>query len=276
MNTNEDILLRIANTLMVYAYHMKENGLMRGKTGAMLFLYLFSQHSGSEVCYDFAGELLDGLMKSGAEAPSSFEEGIAGLGWATGRLMRADIVGGDPNKVLGSIDSRLLGALGRNQWSETWNELIYFADRLADRPPLTGGKDMASILLSFIRWQTVEEHHRLTDAQTRAVSHFLRRVEALRGKSPQTAELRKHLDTHLGIKHTPLQQETNLPVEQQISTAIWQKIFHPAKAVCLPKSNVLLDHVGTLQTRLSPAALSLSGGLAGIGTIILYKLLSNN
>ena len=62
----------IANTSIMYVYHIKENGLLHGKTGVMYYLYLYAQYSGDEICYDFAGELLDGLMNSTVNAPSSF------------------------------------------------------------------------------------------------------------------------------------------------------------------------------------------------------------
>ena len=43
MNTREKILRMIANTSIMYVYHIKENGLLHGKTGVMYYLYLYAQ-----------------------------------------------------------------------------------------------------------------------------------------------------------------------------------------------------------------------------------------
>lgn len=46
--TKDEIMLMIANTFVVYVYHIENNGLVDGKTGAMLFLYRYAALSGNE------------------------------------------------------------------------------------------------------------------------------------------------------------------------------------------------------------------------------------
>lgn len=92
--TKDEIMLMIANTFVVYVYHIENNGLVDGKTGAMLFLYRYAALSGNEDYEALAGQLLDGMMKVAPSLPYGFESGLAGVGWAISRLMREGLVEG--------------------------------------------------------------------------------------------------------------------------------------------------------------------------------------
>lgn len=92
--TKDEIMLMIANTFVVYVYHIENNGLVDGKTGAMLFLYRYAALSGNEDYEALAGQLLDGMMKVAPSLPHGFESGLAGVGWAISRLIREGLVGG--------------------------------------------------------------------------------------------------------------------------------------------------------------------------------------
>ena len=282
MSTEEKILRRIANTLIMYSYHMTENGLLHGKTGAMLYLYLYAQHSGDEVCYDYAGELLDGLMKSASDAPSDFEDGAAGLGWCVTRLLRADIVGGRPNGVLAGIDNRILEMMSRNMWSKSWNELIYCAGRLADFKT-EGSKGYSELILSFLEWQIKEKQQKLSDNRKRAVSHYLDSYDIAFGKSIRTDALRKLLDlSHVDTVWKPDEESTvtsddidDNRIKRYITSSIWSMISGKLVSDTGPGIDELLDYVKRQQLGLSPDDLRLSDGLAGLGSILLNKEFTN-
>lgn len=278
MSTEEKILRRIANTLIMYSYHMTENGLLHGKTGAMLYLYLYAQHSGDEVCYDYAGELLDGLMKSASDAPSDFEDGAAGLGWCVTRLLRADIVRGRPNGVLAGIDNCVLEVMSRNMWSKSWNELIYCADRIADFKA-EGSKGYSELILSFIEWQIKGKQQKLSDNRKQAVSHYLDSYDIAFGKSIRTDALRKMLDlSHIDTVWEPDEESTVTSddidgnrIKRYITSSIWSMISGKLVSDIGLEIDELLDFVERQQPGLTPDDLRLSDGFAGLGTIILNK-----
>lgn len=45
--TTDEMLRMIANTLVVYSYHIDNNGLTNGKMGVILFLYRYAAHTGN-------------------------------------------------------------------------------------------------------------------------------------------------------------------------------------------------------------------------------------
>lgn len=281
MSTKDNILRQIANILIMYAYHIKENGLLRGKTGAMLYLYLYARHSGDEICYDFAGELLDGLMKSTVSAPSSFEDGIAGLGWCVGRLMRNDIVGGRPNSALAGIDHRLLDAMGHNSWSETWNELIYFADRIKDFK-LEGNKGCSYLVISYINWQINDRQLQLSDNRKRAVIRFIDCLDNAFGKSVETERLRNVLGiSPLGLRlhEEPVsyaEDTSDSRIKNYISLSFLSMVFDESNPAHEPDITELFDFVKKQQLGLTPDDLFLSDGFAGLGVTLLNNIIINN
>lgn len=275
----EDIILRkIANTLIVYSYHIEENGLI-GKTGAMFFLYLFAEHFDNQTCYDFAGDLLDGLMKSTSNAPSSFEEGLAGLGWSVGSLMRKGVVEGNPNTVLKNIDKKLIDYMTRERWSENWNELIYFADRIHDRPSPVNNCNVAELVFTYIKWQIKERcHGHLPVKRHKAVRHYLKNYRLIYGKSNDFTELWQYVSQSAADD-----QEDGLPynttattVENLITSILWQKIFNNKDTYRQLDCSELDEYVDATLQRLSPAEMSLFGGIVGLGTVLLYNKQSFN
>lgn len=67
--TTDEMLRMIANTLVVYSYHIDNNGLTNGKMGVILFLYRYAAHTGNRHYENFAGELLDGMMNVAMSLP---------------------------------------------------------------------------------------------------------------------------------------------------------------------------------------------------------------
>lgn len=147
--TKDEIMLMIANTFVVYVYHIENNGLVDGKTGAMLFLYRYAALSGNEEYEKLAGQLLDGIMKIAPSLPPGFESGLAGVGWAISRLMREGLVEGKPDNVLRAIDERVLGRMECDRKS-ILGQAVYMAERLRNTTPEYGLARYAGRMLDFI------------------------------------------------------------------------------------------------------------------------------
>lgn len=147
--TKDEIMLMIANTFVVYVYHIENNGLVDGKTGAMIFLYRYAALSGNEEYEELAGQLLDGIMKIAPSLPPGFESGLAGVGWAISRLMREGLVEGKPDNVLRAIDERVLGRMECDRKS-ILGQAVYMAERLRNTTPEYGLARYAGRMLDFI------------------------------------------------------------------------------------------------------------------------------
>lgn len=273
MNTREKILRMIANTSIMYVYHIKENGLLHGKTGVMYYLYLYAQHSGDEICYDFAGELLDGLMNSTVNAPFSFEEGIAGLGWAVGRLLRSDIVGGTPNSVLATVDRLLVEAMKHGAWSDLWNELLYFAGRMGDNPADIG--EILKTILSYLLWQARDKNAELSSSRKRAVRLYISKIKDF-DIPHEIMGLCRQLESYVigeGTSNAQQMSQDDNPVAGQIqsviSSSVWNLILNELMPSFGFSMDGLLEYVESRQKCFTPDELKLSGGLAGLGTLLL-------
>ena len=123
------LLQQIANTLVVYAYHIENNGLVNGKTGIMLFLYKYARYTNNEFYEDFAGEILDGLMRVSASLPLDFENGLAGLGWTICDLIEKKHVEGNADSVLSPIDKILLLDASHNKGISVMDSALYLSKR---------------------------------------------------------------------------------------------------------------------------------------------------
>lgn len=147
--TKDELLRMIANTLIVYSYHIENNGLTNGKAGAMLFLYRYAARTGHKGYEQFAGELLDYIMKMALSLPPDFENGLAGVGWAVSRLLSEGHVDGNPNQVLRRIDERVLGRIDVNK-QYMLGQAVYMAERLHDATPDYDLSRHAKGMLDFI------------------------------------------------------------------------------------------------------------------------------
>lgn len=83
-----NLLQRIANTLVLYSYHINDNGLFTGRTGIIYYLYNYSYYVGNEYYSDFAGDLLDKVLKASNGLSNDFEHGLTGIGWIVSRFIK--------------------------------------------------------------------------------------------------------------------------------------------------------------------------------------------
>ena len=222
MSNIEKVLLKIANTLMVYVYHVKENGLFHGKTGIMLYLYLYADYSKNKIVYEFAGNLLDGLMTNSGKAPSSFEYGIAGLGWSINKLLHADIIGGNPDKVMQPLDEQLLDLMAQDRWSPEWHELIYFADRVSESA--STAEKVTNMLLSFSKWKTDKQGSKLTNNQESSLLYFYKYGLRNHNSSKFHAEVSHLLKTISSKQVLSLKQQIDRSTDNLSKEIFWEWI----------------------------------------------------
>jgi len=129
-------LQKIANTLLLYSYHIDPIGLFNGKMGIALYLYRYARYADCKYYSEFADELLDKVLDSINHSSPDFESGISGVGWCINYLMKNEYVEGDPNDVLLNVDKRVFSQLGCNPITSMLGQGIYLLERLKDNKEL--------------------------------------------------------------------------------------------------------------------------------------------
>jgi hypothetical protein len=142
-------LQRIANTLILYSYHINPIGLLNGKMGIVLFLYRYADYSGYVQYREFADKLLDEILSSVAHSSSDFENGLSGIGWAVNFLIKNGHVDGDPNDILQDVDKRVFSNLKCNPYTSIFGQGIYLLERLKDNQDDIKFQDYTANCLDF-------------------------------------------------------------------------------------------------------------------------------
>jgi glycosyltransferase involved in cell wall biosynthesis len=84
-------------------------GLMKGTTGILVFLYHYARFSKSEAIKAKADALLDDLLISiQADTPYSFYNGLSGIGWGIEYLVNQGFQEGDTNEILEEFDKKIM------------------------------------------------------------------------------------------------------------------------------------------------------------------------
>jgi len=104
-----ELLQRIARYLMLHSSFTDNIGLLNGKIGIALFFYHYSRFTKRKVYSDFADELIEQIYKEiHINMPLDFENGLCGIAWGIGYLMRNGFIEGDPDEVLEDLDKRIM------------------------------------------------------------------------------------------------------------------------------------------------------------------------
>lgn len=123
-------LLRIANTLVLYSNHLNNNGLLTGKMGVVLFLYRYSQFANCEYYNEFAGKMLDEVLKVLGRTLNDFESGLTGIGWAVNYLLKENILEGNVDSVLKEVDKKVFSQMMCNPEVSIFGHAIYLIERM--------------------------------------------------------------------------------------------------------------------------------------------------
>lgn len=303
--TKDEIMLMIANTFVVYVYHIENNGLVDGKTGAMLFLYRYAALSGNEEYEKLAGQLLDGIMKIAPSLPSGFESGLAGVGWAISRLMREGLVEGKPDNVLRAIDERVLGRMECDRKS-ILGQAVYMAERLRNTTPEYGLARYAGRMLDFIHSELTCAKECPTLYHLNSALYFLscvRHITETRGSAvkligvlpsvydrikkessytEQDILINRLLSEKTGME--ALFSANDVPEKNVLCggnaggdaglrgfvNKAWQELVYFGRLVSvLPSLDKLSAYVDRMQTDLSEDSMSMRHGLGGLGLALI-------
>lgn len=82
MNAIDRYLLRIANTVSLYARDVQSHGLMNGKMGLALFLYEYAKHTKEPMFFELSKELVVNIENEiNPRSKIGFDSGLSGIGW---------------------------------------------------------------------------------------------------------------------------------------------------------------------------------------------------
>lgn len=114
METKEQILWQIANTVMVNHQFVNPTGLYAGRCGLALFLFKAAHALQVDAYEDFASQIWQECISSLAwQQDIDFKHGMTGIGWATLFILKQGWAEGDPDEVLGNLDLKIERTLNR-------------------------------------------------------------------------------------------------------------------------------------------------------------------
>jgi hypothetical protein len=105
-------LRRIADVLLLNGSLTGNLGLLRGKIGIAIFMYIYARKTGNETYKKFAGELIDEIYEQiNISTPVDFENGLTGIGWGIEYLVKNRFVEADTDEALSEIDNAIYKAM---------------------------------------------------------------------------------------------------------------------------------------------------------------------
>lgn len=114
METKEQILWQIANTVMVNHQFVNPTGLYAGRCGLALFLFKAAHTLQVDAYEDFASRIWQECISSlTRQQDIDFKHGMTGIGWATLRILEQGWAEGEPDEVLGNLDLKIERTLDR-------------------------------------------------------------------------------------------------------------------------------------------------------------------
>ena len=107
--TNNNILERISNHLILHAPILNNIGLLEGKMGIVLFFAHYSRYVKSYICEDFAEELLSQVVENiHSELPIDMKHGLCGIGWGIEYLVQNGFMNGNTDDILIDLDNKIM------------------------------------------------------------------------------------------------------------------------------------------------------------------------
>jgi hypothetical protein len=84
-------------------------GLLGGKTGVSVFFYHYARYTGKKIYNLFADELIDEIYKEiHRDLSCSFRDGLCGIAWGIGYLIKNSFVEANADDVLEELDRRIV------------------------------------------------------------------------------------------------------------------------------------------------------------------------
>lgn len=109
----EDIeLIRHTNNLVLKTPFTDKLGLSGGKMGVSILFYNLFRWKGKAIYEEFAGKLIDEITEEiSISTPTSFENGLSGIGWGIYYLIKENFVEADADEILADFDDRIFSTL---------------------------------------------------------------------------------------------------------------------------------------------------------------------
>lgn len=300
----EKSLLRIANTLVLYSYHVTGNGLLNGRMGIILYLFRYSSYAGNEYYSDFAGDLLDKVLRTSANMPSDFENGLTGVGWAVNRLLKEGLVDGNPNEVLQSVDRKVFNWIACNPGISLFGQAVYLLERWQDNLNVPYFEEQAIHILHICEGGIRKSGGKISLYHINSVLHFLiginrmrkcmekanvvckllpdilRRILKQKWYTPADCLIFEQLKQEAEKYHPELWYEiqsicfpqTNGPIknmEQYIRIAWLQELYFGKVIIPLPTTEEIGTFIDRKQQKITLDGFLLQNGLAGLGCMLL-------
>jgi len=190
-------LQRIANTNVLYSYHLQNEGLLNGRMGIIFFLYRYADYSGCTYYRDFSDKLLDYVLSFSCRIPVDFEDGLSGVGWAVNYLIKGGLVDGDPNDVLQDVDKKVFSSYSCNPRTSLFGQGIYLIERLKGNQSNVDIRKRIIECLDFCEKRIKEYRGVFSLYHINSILFFLHRIESVLPDSTTVNSIVESLPAHL-------------------------------------------------------------------------------
>ncbi len=307
-----ELLLKIANTLVINLQNVNGIGLLNGKMGITVFFYHYSRFASRPAYESLADEMLDELFQiiESNKFPIPVTE-LSELGIGISHLIKNRFAEGDPDDVLHDIDEKLLKKDPSGALPVTLAKLsLYLLARLEDK---TSSKDFSNAITQMLNALDGLYHENETGqavplALSNSLLFFLDRlaktvtknepveivldkvVASLIKSVDMEQSAREDLITFAKLRHqgTPRFDEANkmapaIPkttyaadIDDQVKF-LWQNLLYFGCERLKIKKQAVSGYIHRKLCDLAAADLPLKNGLAGVGlSIIKNELMAGN
>ncbi|TQM51506.1 hypothetical protein BDE36_3284 [Arcticibacter tournemirensis] len=302
-------LRKIANTLLLYSYHIEDAGLLNGKMAIILYLYQYGRYANCKYYSEFADDLLDKVLDSIKHISPDFENGITGVGWGINYLIKNKYVEGDPNDILLDVDKRIFSQWSCNPITSMLGQGIYLLQRLEDNKSNSDFEKYINQLLDFCNRGISEYKGQTSLYHINSVLFFLIQIDSLENYQEKAAQTKKLLPAvlkktfedklydkvdlyifgRLLSKLTPLQRKKwkdivsfnskdgvkDFDIEEIIKLSYLEGLYIGVNTMKPISLTLVSNFVKQKQMSLEKRDFLFSKGLAGLGNAIFATNLSN-
>lgn len=300
-------LQKIANTLVLYSYHVNGNGLFMGRMGIILFLFRYSRFANNTYYSDFAGDLLDKVLSASGTVEYDFENGLTGIGWGVNYLLRNNLVEGDVNSVLHNVDKKVFSRIFCNPEKSIFGHAIYLLERLKINRDVDYFEKQIENILSICSKGLLEYKGKITLYHINSVLYFLIEIDKMQKYTDKISEIRNSLPTVLKmieeqeladssslqifdfiLSKVDVEQKINwnrilecrpqktfdiiCPIEQYIRNACLQDLYYGQVDIETPSFDEIRKFIDDKQNDITINGFLYAKGLAGLGCALLSQV----
>jgi hypothetical protein len=304
----KDNLRKIANTLVLYSYHIENKGFFNGKMGIAFFLYHCARYTKDMEYNDFADDIIDDILTTIDRVPFDFENGLTGIGWAIGSLMRNGFLDGDPDEALQYVDDKVfMYANMGNIRNELPGHGVYLLSRIRNSKIEQKHIDTAEKIVDLCCTQLKEKTQVISLYYLNSLLYFFIHIDKLNicrkqmtkakklileqinislfedvvDNSDEYAfyEILKQIDTKqksrwkqiLELQHQDLRANNEEATVEQFIKKTMLNILYFNKKIEIPSIESICQYINEKQESLTVYDFLLTTGLAGLGLGLVQK-----